>query len=125
MALPVSKADAQGYGSALTYARRYALAAAVGIAPEDDDGNVATAAKPISGHQVNQDEFDGLTPDEKDLIMNYSTQIQKRYAGKEDVMGYIKSLNLSHEWKMALWALLPSHIRTAIKKSESEMRAAA
>jgi hypothetical protein len=36
---------AQGYGSALTYARRYALAAMVGIAPEDDDdGNAASSA---------------------------------------------------------------------------------
>ena len=46
LALPVSKADAQGYGSALTYARRYSLSAAVGVAPEDDDGNAATVAKP-------------------------------------------------------------------------------
>ena len=46
LALPVSKADAQGYGSALTYARRYSLSAAVGVAPEDDDGNAATIAKP-------------------------------------------------------------------------------
>src|SRR5690348_2447368 len=35
LVLPVSKADAQGYGSALTYARRYGLSAAVGVAPED------------------------------------------------------------------------------------------
>lgn len=47
LALPVSKADAQGYGSALTYARRYSLSAAVGVAPEDDDGNAASAAKPV------------------------------------------------------------------------------
>jgi len=32
----------QGIGSCLTYARRYALSAIVGIAPEDDDGNAAT-----------------------------------------------------------------------------------
>jgi hypothetical protein len=43
MQIPVSKHDAQGYGSALTYARRYALCAFVGIAPEDDDGNGASA----------------------------------------------------------------------------------
>lgn len=42
LAVPVSKADAQGFGSAMTYARRYSLAAAFGIAPEDDDGNGAT-----------------------------------------------------------------------------------
>ena len=44
--VPASKQDPQGYGSALTYARRYSLMAACGIAPEDDDGNAATR-KPI------------------------------------------------------------------------------
>ncbi len=40
---PVSKNDPQGYGSAATYARRYSLAAAVGVAPDDDDdANVAS-----------------------------------------------------------------------------------
>ena len=39
--VPASKQDPQGYGSALTYARRYSLMAACGIAPEDDDGNGA------------------------------------------------------------------------------------
>ena len=38
------KNDPQGEGSALTYARRYALMALAGIAPEDDDGNAATKA---------------------------------------------------------------------------------
>ncbi len=40
--VPASKQDPQGYGSALTYARRYSLMAACGIAPEDDDGNAAS-----------------------------------------------------------------------------------
>ena len=39
--VPAAKHDPQGYGSALTYARRYSLMAACGIAPEDDDGNHA------------------------------------------------------------------------------------
>jgi len=43
LGLPVAKADAQGIGSAITYARRYALTAMVGVAPEDDDGNAAAA----------------------------------------------------------------------------------
>ena len=46
LSLPVSKSDAQGYGSALTYARRYGLSAAAGVAPEDDDGNAAASARP-------------------------------------------------------------------------------
>lgn len=32
----------QAIGSCITYARRYALAAMVGVAPEDDDGNAAS-----------------------------------------------------------------------------------
>lgn len=43
--VPAAKQDPQGYGSALTYARRYSLMAACGIAPEDDDGNAGTQAK--------------------------------------------------------------------------------
>ena len=39
--VPASKNDAQGYGSALTYARRYSLMTAFGVCPEDDDGNAA------------------------------------------------------------------------------------
>jgi hypothetical protein len=43
--VPASKNDPQGYGSALTYARRYSLMASCGIAPEDDDGNAASKPK--------------------------------------------------------------------------------
>ena len=40
--MPVAQKTPQGYGSALTYARRYALAALVGIAQDDDDAEAAT-----------------------------------------------------------------------------------
>lgn len=48
---PVQKSDPQGVGSALTYLRRYSLAAVCGLAQEDDDANAAakpktTATKP-------------------------------------------------------------------------------
>ena len=42
--MPVSKQDPQGYGSAATYARRYTLAAAVGVVSDDDDGQAASEA---------------------------------------------------------------------------------
>lgn len=41
--LPVTAKTAQAYGSAITYARRYSLAALVGLSAEDDDGNAASA----------------------------------------------------------------------------------
>ncbi len=44
LAVPVSKNDAQGYGSAISYARRYGLAALPCLATEDDDGNAAAAS---------------------------------------------------------------------------------
>ena len=44
--LIVSKNDMQGYGSAVTYARRYGLMGMAGIAPEDDDGNAAAKSPP-------------------------------------------------------------------------------
>jgi hypothetical protein len=41
--IPLAKLDAQGAGSAITYGRRYALMAALGLAPVDDDGQAASA----------------------------------------------------------------------------------
>ena len=71
LALPVSKVDAQGYGSALTYARRYSLSAATGVAPEDDDGNAATVAKPSLVKKMDGVEkallVIGVSPSLKDL----------------------------------------------------------
>lgn len=45
--LIVQKNDMQGYGSAVTYARRYGLMSMAGIAPEDDDGNAAAKGAPV------------------------------------------------------------------------------
>lgn len=54
--LIVGKNDMQGYGSAVTYARRYGLMAMAGIAPEDDDGNAAVKSAP----KRDGDENEGL-----------------------------------------------------------------
>jgi hypothetical protein len=54
--VPASKQDPQGYGSALTYARRYSLMAACGIAPEDDDGNSASRKTEIKS-TVNENQI--------------------------------------------------------------------
>lgn len=40
--VPANQNTPQAFGSALTYARRYSLMTACGIAPEDDDGNAAS-----------------------------------------------------------------------------------
>jgi hypothetical protein len=52
-AWPLSKMDCQGVGSALSYARRYTLCAAVGIvADDDDDGNAASRSRPRTTERV-------------------------------------------------------------------------
>jgi hypothetical protein len=45
------KQDPQGIGSVVTYGRRYSLMAMVGISPEDDDGNEASAGRDASKQQ--------------------------------------------------------------------------
>lgn len=47
--LPLDRVTAQGAGSAITYARRYAYAAILGLAAEDDDGNAASGVSSQSG----------------------------------------------------------------------------
>ena len=44
----LSKRDAHGAGSAITYCRRYGLQAVAGIPSEDDDGNTASNQKPAN-----------------------------------------------------------------------------
>ena len=54
--VPAAKQDPQGYGSALTYARRYSLLTACGIAPEDDDGNAGSRRTEIKS-TVNENQI--------------------------------------------------------------------
>lgn len=122
--VPVDRANAQGFGSALTYCRRYSLAAIAGVAPEDDDGNAATSAPPsktgfsgpISGATVVRAEFDKMDPDEQDFIRSHADAVKKLFDTQKDMHAYIESQHLDAEEKMALWSLLPSNVRAAIKK---------
>lgn len=53
--LTCAKNDPQGMGSAITYARRYGLQAAVGVPSEDDDGEGAMKRKPQKPAQTKQE----------------------------------------------------------------------
>lgn len=76
--VPASKQDPQGYGSALTYCRRYSLMAACGIAPEDDDGNAASKplAKPEQKRESKQ-------PNPLDVAMNAIKNAATKEAAKK------------------------------------------
>jgi ERF superfamily len=54
MGVPVDKPDAQRVGSSTTYARRFSLAAMVGVAPEDEDDDGEAAIGPSRGRVMDQ-----------------------------------------------------------------------
>jgi len=101
LALPVSKVDAQGYGSALTYARRYSLSAAVGVAPEDDDGNAATAAKPKQIDYSKHLAALGAAPTLEDLQKVFTTAYKSAQVAN-DTQGMHLLTNAKNERKAAL-----------------------
>lgn len=78
MSVPASKQDPQGYGSALTYARRYSLMAACGIAPEDDDGNAASKSK--TSDKTNGKESTGVKPLTESQVSDFLAAIHDAHA---------------------------------------------
>lgn len=52
LTMPVGKADAQGFGSCISYAKRYALCAAIGIVSTDEDDDAVSAVDKSSGEVV-------------------------------------------------------------------------
>jgi len=61
MTVPLQKNDAQGYGSAATYSRRYALAAITGLYQADDDGQEAAKPQPMKIRLVSVDQINAIT----------------------------------------------------------------
>jgi hypothetical protein len=111
---PASKKDSQGYASALTYARRYSLMSAAGIAPEDDDGNAASKSVPRIAPTRSEPT---ITPERQSVIEAVAEAIKERMTA-EDVVGAFDEANgvTDTEEKIALWTLLDSKTRSAIKK---------
>jgi hypothetical protein len=94
--LILNKNDMQGLGSAYTYARRYGLMALAGIAPEDDDGNAASA-RPAASTAAPSVMDDGRPPNMdawvweciKDLP-GEATDLEKATAVASALMGQAK-----------------------------------
>jgi hypothetical protein len=121
--VPASKQDAQGFGSAETYARRYSLMAACGIAPEDDDGNAAAKSKPQAA--VRHKPTDGAVVDQHRLsiVADTADAAKERFASN-DMLGAFELCQgiTDAEEKTALWAMLPSNLRSALKKHADSIR---
>ena len=100
--VPAAKQDPQGYGSALTYARRYSLMAACGIAPEDDDGNAAVKA----------------TDANRTYVMKCRTKIQEHIAAGRDLgalQEWEEACDSSDEAAKGVWAGLTTPERDKLR----------
>ncbi len=128
LAIPVTKADAQGFGSALTYCRRYGLSAMVGIAPEDDDGNAAAKAKPDNGKfaplkapiPAHSGVMETLDLERQEAVQYHANRIADAFiAGDErlafDCYGAAK-LELSTDEQVALRGVMQSAHKTTLRK---------
>ena len=115
--VPAAKQDPQGYGSALTYARRYSLMAACGIAPEDDDGNAASKVK------VSATKTDLVPSYRMAIVADVAAAINERMSAN-DVIGAVEEYAgiTDIEEKTALWAMLDSKTRSSIKKQAEAMK---
>lgn len=76
--VPADKRDAQKFGSALTYARRYALMTAFGVPAEDDDGNAAATSAPQADPVP---EAKPIRDDQRDLIQTLAPAAGKTTQG--------------------------------------------
>jgi len=125
LTVPAAKQDPQGYGSALTYARRYSLMAACGIAPEDDDGNAASKAKkpakPDVAHSGPAIAFSELSPDWQAWVAEWARDIANTFeqqgpaAAHELIRSTIEKEQLEDAHQIAMWAKLDSKTRSALK----------
>ena len=121
--VPASKQDAQGYGSALTYARRYSLMAACGIAGEDDDGNAATKvpppavkATPVSAKPITRDTFDKMDAETQEWLRNHAMHAIAFMAKGNfvEAQAYLHDLELDADLRTAMFSLFDSKQRTGL-----------
>jgi hypothetical protein len=88
---PLAKADPQGYGSAITYLRRYGLQSICGLYAEDDDGNSAsgngatsrapaTAKTPAAQKSAPASKPTGPAEDWKDAVIHFGKNKGTRLA---------------------------------------------
>lgn len=130
-AIPVNKADAQGYGSAITYGKRYGLQGIVGVPSADDDGNAAAKAapkqetpKPESAKTISQVAWESMDEAQVTLLTDISlNMIALLSEGRAtDAIVYVRKQGLDADEQAALNSCFDSKQRAALKKASLEMK---
>lgn len=113
MIMPLGKSDPQGYGSALTYARRYSLAAMVGVCPKDDDAEGATERGNGAGkQQQNRQQQQSRQPDANEFESRIDALLAAREFTVEEIAN-IKSRIIKKK-KVGNISRLPASEQTAL-----------
>lgn len=126
--LPASKEDAQGYGSACTYGRRYGLQAICGLPAEDDDGNAATASAPVKALSVAAQKWEEMTPEQKKDLQEMADKVREvlKKDGGIVAMKTLEEETTSYltDEKVALWSRFDSKERAAMEPHKRQKKAA-
>lgn len=118
------KHDPQGYGSAITYARRYSICAILGvIADEDDDGNAAsqrtppaTVTKPVETKSGQYEDPDGQMQawiDQQTKFLTNCETLADVQAWEESRADAMKRL---HNKNLAAWGKLVAFKEVRIRE---------
>jgi hypothetical protein len=109
----------QAQGSGITYARRYALAAIVGLAQVDDDAEAAQGRKPLTVDprgDLGQD----VDPAKRDIFVNQFRAAFDMDADEYDialaVLAVHELVNPDHDLYIAVANAMTAKERSAIKK---------
>lgn len=122
---PLQKSDPQGYGSAVTYLKRYSLASAVGLYQEDDDGNAAskTVKATHTGPVITPRGGigDDLPDDWKTYLKDLAAEATElvRAGNLKAALEAINRDNLDDAQRIYLENQMDSKVRSSLKKKET------
>lgn len=121
---PMSEANLKGchpiqnLGAVETYSRRYLYVTALEIVEHDALDATTGQESPKSAKPITKDVFDGMSLEDQEAIRSIGVQVISLLS-MDDVEGavqYIEQCELDADSKTALWSLLDSKQRAAIKK---------
>ena len=122
--MPVAKPnDPQAMGSAVTYARRYALQSLLGVPAEDDDGNAATGKPGV--HRPSDGADERLSEAQRRKVHGVVEEAQVCFPlSPLDALAVLESAKFDADESVYAWTFFDSKQRAAMKSAKQGMKAA-
>lgn len=118
--------EVQNLGAVQTYLRRYLWVMALEIV-EHDAVDATTGQDKNAGKGVitpTQDAFDRIPSDQHDYIKELADDVNAHFNNgtMSEAVNHIERQSLDADQKTALWSLLDSKVRSAFKKTSSDLK---